>query len=118
MLQFFSFATFSETGISELLNVQRALNLSIKYFSTVSSDPFKGVFSSNGFRKSIFFFIFSKIRDLRIVYQKDLFYYGNYVKKVKLNLSLFFIGNFKRVFLKTTFSKLVPTISKKLVDEF
>ena len=48
----------------------------------------------------------------------DFFYYGNYVKKVKLNFLLFFIGNFKRVFLKTTFSKLVPTISKKLVDGF
>ena len=48
----------------------------------------------------------------------DLFYYSNYVKKVKLNLSLFFIENFKRVFLKTPFSKLVLTISKKLVDGF
>ena len=48
----------------------------------------------------------------------DLLQYGNYVKKVKLNLLLFFIGNFKRVFLKTTFSKLVPTISTKVVDGF
>ena len=51
----------------------------------------KEVFSSNSFRKSIFFFIFSKIKDLRIVYQKDLFYYDKYVKKVDLNLSLFYI---------------------------
>ena len=48
----------------------------------------------------------------------DLFYYSNYVKKAKLISSHFFIVNFKRVFLKTTFSKLVPMISKKLVDGF